>query len=151
MRCSIVARIVTIQRKTEEGLRRLVGDLENLPAPGHLKQAVLRRIETEPARVETDRHGGIVAINPAFTGLCGYHFSEIRGRKPGSFLQGAGTDPAVVATLRQAVKNGEPCTVEILNYHKDGSPYRVRISLEPIHTDGELTGFRAAETALPAA
>lgn len=142
---------MTIHRKTEEGLRRLVGDLENIPAPSHLKQAVLRRIEAEPARVETDRDGGIVAINPAFTGLCGYHFSEIKGRKPGSFLQGAGTDPETVAILRQAVKNGESCTVEMVNYHKDGSPYLVRIAVEPIRHEGEVTGFRATETALPMA
>lgn len=132
------------------GLARLASDLREhaatVPPPATLRARVLDRIEAEPPRVETDAEGHIVAINPAFTGLCGYSFSEIRGKKPGSILQGPKTDPAQVAVVRQAVRQGEPCMVRLVNYHKNGVPYEVDISIEPIRNkDGELTGFRAVE------
>ncbi len=131
------------------GLRRLVDDLSGVSVPATLHARILDRINAEPARVETDRKGAIVWINPAFTGLCGYSFAEIRGRKPGSFLQGKESDPEVTNLLRQAVKKGTPCTVEMINYHKAGSPYHVRIAVEPLRDENdELTGFRAAETCL---
>ena len=134
----------------KSGLRRLVDDLADTPAPARLRVRVLERIAEEPARVETDRHGAIVAINPAFTGLCGYGFSEIKGRKPGEFLQGKNSDPKTVMVLRQAVAKEKGCVVEIINYHKSGTAYRVRIAMETIHDEnGELTGYRAAETRLP--
>lgn len=136
-----------------KGLARLASDLRDqitpIAPPSTLRSRVLERIEAEPPRVETDAKGGIVAINPAFTGLCGYTFPEIRGKKPGSFLQGPETEPAAVDALRQAIRRGEPCIVRLVNYHKDGSAYRVEISMEPIRSEaGEITGFRAAERKL---
>ena len=120
------------------------------PAPQRLKDAVMHRIASEPARVETDAAGHLVAINPAFSGLCGFSFQEVAGKKPGSFLQGSRSDLAAVATLRAAVASGSSCTVELVNYHKDGHPYRVRIQLEPLRNRrGVLTGFRAEEKELP--
>lgn len=120
------------------------------PAPKRLKSTLMQRIAAEPARVETDAEGRLVAINPAFSGLCGYSFAEVAGKKPGSFLQGSGTDPEAVASLRAAVAAGAPCSVELVNYHKDGHPYRVRILLEPVRNRrGSLTGFRAEEVEIP--
>ncbi len=132
------------------GLARLASDLREhaaqVPPPVSLRNRVLERIDAEPPRVETDAAGLIIAINPAFTGLCGYSFPEIQGKKPGSLLQGPETDPAQVDVLRQAVRKGEPCCVQLVNYHKDGSTYRVEISVEPIRDKaGALTGFRAVE------
>lgn len=138
---------------SSKGLERLASDLREHAAPTHppasLRARVLERIDAEPPRVETDAEGRIVAINPAFTGLCGYTFPEIRGKKPGGLLQGPETDPAEVDRLRQAIRRREPCVARLVNYHKDGSTYRVEISLEPIRAkSGELTGFRAAERRL---
>lgn len=111
-----------------------------------LLKKVLARIETEPARVRTDAHGLIVEINPAFTQLCGYHFSEIRGKKPGSMLQGKETTPESIETLRQAIKDRTPCRVEMINYHKNASKYSVLIEFRPLWaTSGELEGFEAVE------
>lgn len=133
---------------TPDGLERLTLDLAKLEAPVRLPKEsrlhLMARITAEPARVETDRAGYITSINPAFTELCGFSFAEIKGQKPGSFLQGADTEPDAVVVLRNAVKAGESAEVEIINYHKDGSPYRVALSLEPVVDDQEqVTGFRA--------
>jgi PAS domain S-box-containing protein len=123
---------------------------DRTPPPVHLKEKILQRIAAEPARVETDAGGGIVAINPAFTALCGYTFAEIVGRKPGSFLQGEKTEPDAVRILREGVRHGHPCEVEMFNYHKDGSIYRVHIRMDPLRDDaGAVTGFLAVEREIP--
>jgi PAS domain S-box-containing protein len=144
-----------------EALRRVAAELEetltNLalstttilqPAPA-LRERLLARIDAEPARVTTDRWGHIETINPAFTNLCGYGLEELRGRKPGHVLQGMQTDPEAIDALRQAVKSGSACDVELTNYHKDGSAYRVHIQLDPVRNpDESVVGFVARERLL---
>jgi len=115
-------------------------------AENSLLEKVLARIDAEPARVKTDANGLIVEINPAFTQLCGYRFSEIQGRKPGSMLQGKETTPESIETLRQAIKERTRCTLEMINYHKNTSKYSVFIEFSPLWTtSGELEGFEAVE------
>lgn len=133
----------------ELGADYLLASSPRRPAPATLRDRLAARIDQEPAHVATDPEGRIIAINPAFSGLCGFSFAEIRGKKPGTFLQGPETDPAAVDTIRQAVGNQASCTVELVNYHKDGSPYRVRIEVQPVRdAGGRLTGFAATETKL---
>ena len=71
-------------------------------------------------------------VNPAFSLMCGFTLDELRGRKPGSVLQGKLTDPASVSRLRQGILAGTPCREELINYHKDGHPYWVSIAISPI-------------------
>ena len=112
-------------------------------------EAVLDRISQEPARVRTDANGHVVDINPAFSGLCGYTFEEIRGRKPGSLLQGAATTEDSILALRNAIRSRKSCSVEMVNYHKNQSTYRVQIELSPrFNLLGELEGFEALERKL---
>jgi PAS domain S-box-containing protein len=133
----------------ELGTDYLVACSPRLPAPESLKSKVLSRIESEPARVTTDAGGCITAINPAFSGLCGYSFDEIRGKKPGSFLQGEETDPKAVEWIRESVRNGKACVTEMINYHKNGARYLVRLEIEPLLDEaGKITGFHAIETKL---
>jgi PAS domain S-box-containing protein len=98
------------------------------------------------AIVITDAKGLIDWINPAFTRLCGYSLKELKGQKPGDFLQGPQTDPATVRVLHNAVRRGRKASVEIVNYHKDKWPYSVWITLNPIkNRAGKTTGFIAVE------
>ena len=46
--------------------------------------------------VITDAVGRIDWVNPAFEETTGYRLDEVRGRTPGSFLQGADTDQEAV-------------------------------------------------------
>lgn len=109
-------------------------------------ESVLGRISEEPARVRTDAQGHVIQINPAFSGLCGYTFEEIRGRKPGSLLQGPETTTESVLALRNAIRSRQACSVEMLNYHKNQTTYRVQIDLAPqFNLVGELEGFEAVE------
>lgn len=133
----------------ELGADYLLASSPRRTAPAALHDRLAARIDQEPAHVSTDPEGRITAINPAFSGLCGFSFAEIRGKKPGTFLQGPETDPSAVDTIRQAVRNQEPCIVELVNYHKDGSRYWVRIEVQPVRDAvGRLTGFAATETQL---
>ena len=112
-------------------------------------ESVLGRISEEPARVRTDAQGHVIQINPAFSGLCGYTFDEIRGRKPGSLLQGPETTTESVLALRNAIRSRQGCSVEMVNYHKNQTTYRVQIELAPqFNLLGELEGFEAVERKL---
>lgn len=107
---------------------------------------------TEPAEstVLTDAAGSIQWVSPGFTAMCGFAADELRGRKPGAILQGALTDLAPVARIREALSSGHACCEELVNYHKNGRPYWVAISINPLRgTDGELRGFLAIERELP--
>lgn len=80
------------------------------------------RVAEEPdarpliAHVETDVHGRLTKVDEAFTLMCGYSPEELIGKKPGSILQGAGTDPKKIDEMRAAIKTRRPCTVKIVNY-----------------------------------
>ncbi len=131
----------------ELGADYIIASSPRMKPPGTLEKRVLARIHDQPARVTTDSSGRILEINPAFSGLCGFSFAEVAGRKPGSFLQGPETDPAAVEVIREAVNRGAGCVTTLVNYHKDGSRYLVRIEIEPLRDDeGRLLGFRATET-----
>lgn len=137
----------TILREIEDLLAESVA-LGNMArrASTFLRERVMVSTEPELAKVVTDASCGIVAISRGFSELCGYQMEEIRGKKPGSFLQGSGTDPAAVEKFRHALAHQTSCTVELLNYHKSGSPYWVHIEMTPIfETNGALQGFSALE------
>ena len=58
------------------------------------------------------------------------------------FLQGEGTDPGQVAVIRDAVRKGDACSVRLLNYHKDGTPFWNLLTVTPIKTeDGTVSKF----------
>ena len=83
----------------------------------------------------------LIYVNEGFERLTGYPAESVLGRNC-RFLQGAGTDAETVAELRDAIDNARPCTVEILNYRKDGTPFWNRLAITPV-TDagGDVTHF----------
>lgn len=101
---------------------------------------------TENAVVITDRESYIEWVNDGFVRLTGYSLDEVKGRKPGDFLQGPDTDPATVAVMREGVRSGKGFDVRIVNYAKDGTAYWLAIEVRPIPDDsGETCGFIAVE------
>jgi PAS domain S-box-containing protein len=100
--------------------------------------------------VATNPEGLVEWVNPAFMAMCGYSLEELKGRKPGRLLQGPDTDPTVVERIRQALRARSACRETLLNYHKDGSRYRVEVSIDPILDDeGQPLWFVARERKLP--
>ena len=124
------------------GLAALAGRDSLVAPPAALRNRILRAVErTSPggdapeAFVVTGPGGLIEWVNPAFTAMCGYSLDELRGRKPGQLLQGPETDAAAVARIRAALRGARPCRETLVNYHKDGSAYRVDLRILPILDD----------------
>lgn len=111
--------------------------------PAELRERILGsvgRIAARPAPegwVVTDAEGRFEWVSPAFTGMCGHSLDELRGRKPGTVLQGPQTDPAAVDRLRQAIRARRPCRETLTNYHKDGSAYQADIRILPVLDDDD--------------
>ena len=83
----------------------------------------------------------IIYASPACEKISGYHHREVLGRNA-RFFQGKETDPAVVAELRDAIREGKSCTVELLNYRKDGTTYWNELSIAPVRDEaGRLINF----------
>ena len=90
----------------------------------------------------------IVECNQAFEVLTGYSRDEIVGRNC-RFLAGEGTEPWLIERLRTGIRRCQPTMVEILNYRKDGTPFRNAVMVAPIFgDDGNLEYFLGSQVEL---
>ena len=126
---------------------------ENFTVQENLKQSlkdnrVLAKVaeETINAVVLTDEQGKITWVNKVFINTSGYQLDEVLGCSLGSILQGKDTDPQTVLDIGVALKNKQGFNVEILNYHKNGTPYWLRINCQPLHEQNQLVGYMAIQT-----
>lgn len=88
----------------------------------------------------------IVYVTPEFERQTGYAKSEVLGRNC-RFLQGPMSAPEAVAEIRQGIENATPTTVELVNYRKDGTPFRNRLSIRAVLDDrGKPTSFVAVQS-----
>ncbi|MDH5634079.1 MAG: PAS domain S-box protein [Gammaproteobacteria bacterium] len=102
--------------------------------------------QTTNAVIITDKSGCIDWVNDGFTRITGYSAEEVRGRKPGDFLQGPDTDTKTVTTMRQALEQRLAFNADVINYTKAGTPYWIRIDCNPIFdSNGSFQGFLAIE------
>jgi PAS domain S-box-containing protein len=122
--------------------------------PATLRERVLGsvagRLRCEPdPMVVTCPLGRVEWVNPQFIAMCGHSFEEIRGRKPGEFLQGPDTDAEVVRRIRDAIRERRKCRERLVNYHRSGTRYAVELALTPVLDDaGEPLWFVAKERKL---
>lgn len=102
--------------------------------------------ETQNAVIVTNAEGKIEWVNKAFEKITEYSLDEVKGKTPGSILQGKETDPVSVNYIREKIRNAEPFVTEIFNYKKSGNGYWLRINGQPIFDkSGNVTGFFAIE------
>jgi len=111
--------------------------------------AIGKMIEASPtAAVISDPRlpdNPIIACNEAFVRLTGYPREEIVGRNC-RFLRGSDTEPWLSEMLRDGIRQRQPVMVEILNYKKDGSPFRNAVMVAPIFdAAGELEYFLGSQ------
>lgn len=86
--------------------------------------------------------------NPAFCSLTGYAEREIVGRNC-RFLAGDLTEPWITDRIRQAIGFRRPVLVDILNYRRDGSPFRNAVLVSPLFDEGgELAWFLGSQVDL---
>jgi PAS domain S-box-containing protein len=102
--------------------------------------------ESINAVIITDSNGKIDWVNKSFEQLTSYNLSEVKGKIPGTFLQGKDTNMETVAYMRQQIMSSKPFTCEVYNYKKTGEGYWLRINGQPIFDkNGKLSNFFAIE------
>lgn len=98
--------------------------------------------KTDNSVVITDASGLTVYVNQGFERLTGYDLNFMRGKKPGSVLQGQDTDPDTVKRISEHLRSKKSFYDEILNYNKEGVPYWISLSITPIFTaTGEIEHY----------
>lgn len=73
----------------------------------------------------------ILYANRAFERMTGYSTGEVIGRTP-RILQGPKTDRATLDRIREALQSWKPIREQLTNYRKDGSEFRVDLSIFPL-------------------
>lgn len=127
------------------GVARDVSAREDLSR--HLRFADRVITATRTAAVLADACGLVEWVNPAFEQLTGYTLADVRGRKPGEFLQCPQTDREVVGRISQAVRSGREIRETLLNRSKSGRVYWVDLEIRPLRSpSGDLTGYMAIQS-----
>ncbi len=131
-----------------EGYMGLIQNLqEKLDAQKEVEKLANVAKYTINGVIITDAQGHTEWINEGFECLSGYNLQEIHGKRPGHLLQGPNTDQSQVNIIRRAIRQKEPFCVEIINYHKTGREYWVRIDGRPLSdATGQVQQFIAIQT-----
>jgi PAS domain S-box-containing protein len=129
----VVSLLVSDRDITERKQREQELELKNRA----MDEAPVGVVISDPARDDNP----ITYANDRFKQLTGYDEDEILGRNC-RFLQGEATDSEPVATMRNAIDDQEPVTVELRNYRKDGTEFWTRVSIAPVKNEaGDVTRF----------
>ena len=87
-------------------------------------------------------------VNAAFCDLTGYSEADVVGINC-RFLAGPETSGIATDRLREGVWSKRPVLVDILNYRRDGSPFRNGVMITPLFgEDGELEWFLGSQVDL---
>ncbi len=78
----------------------------------------------------------IIACNQPFCNLTGYTADEVVGRNC-RFLSGPATEPWLSEEIRRGVREHRPVLVEILNYKRNGQPFRNAVLVAPIYDEND--------------
>jgi PAS domain S-box-containing protein len=73
----------------------------------------------------------IIFANEAFLDLSGYSSQEVLGQEP-HFMNGSDTDQTAVLEYEKAMTEGREATVELLQYRKNGGPFRAMLYATPL-------------------
>jgi len=102
--------------------------------------------DTRHAVIITNSNGFIEWVNTGFTQLTEYSLDEVKGKKPGAFLQGPETDYRTTNQMREAFQQQQPFDIEIINYSKTYRQYWVEIHAQPMFDEqGQLVSYFAIE------
>ncbi|MEF8881894.1 MAG: PAS domain S-box protein [Halapricum sp.] len=83
----------------------------------------------------------IVYVNDRFEELTGYDAEEALGQHC-RFLQGEDTDIGRTVEMRESIERGEPVSVTLRNYRKDGTEFWNRVTMAPVRADeDEITHY----------
>jgi hypothetical protein len=90
----------------------------------------------------------IIECNQPFLDLTGYPRDEVIGNNC-RFLRGPETEPWLIDKMRDAIRERKPVLVEVVNYRKDGTPFRNAVMIVPLFDEsGELQYFLGSQVEL---
>jgi PAS domain S-box-containing protein len=98
----------------------------------HLEHLYLIIQQTKQSIVLTDAKGKIVWVNNSFEKITGYSTEEVKGKTPGSIMQGKDSDPETIQYMRRKIHKGRSFSCEIYNYTKSKVGFWVRINAQPV-------------------
>ncbi|QYM79895.1 response regulator [Horticoccus luteus] len=107
-------------------------------------QAETRRLAMVASRTASgvllaDADWRIEWVNESFTRMFGYTLDDVRGRRPGEFLHGPGTD---LVTLNAINAADGAVRAELLNYTRAGRPIWLELDIQPLHDEsGQHVGY----------
>jgi len=94
-----------------------------------------------------DQSRRITWVNSGFECLTGYMAEEAIGKLPSELLQGELTSEETKTYIAEQLANKAPVDCDILNYHKKGGRYWIRLSITPIlDKPGNISGFIGFQT-----
>ncbi|EMA31056.1 bacterio-opsin activator [Halobiforma nitratireducens JCM 10879] len=103
-------------------------------------EEIVRAIEDAPIGISLSDpslpDNPLVYVNRAWEELTGYEEETVLGRNP-RLLQGPDTDDEAIEKLANGIRDGEPTTVEIRNYRRDGTPFWNELTIAPIGNEGD--------------
>jgi two-component system sensor histidine kinase/response regulator len=139
---------VSIARVPEGGF---VGAIEDVTAERESRSEIdmlsMVASATDNMVIITDAEGRTIWVNAAFTRRTDYTLDDLEGRRPGSVLQGKGTDGAVVHDMGRAIREQRSCQAEILNFTKQGVPYWAQLQITPVFDSlGKVTRYVSTQT-----
>ncbi len=107
------------------------------PVLDAIKFSPIATVVSDPTKSDNP----IIAVNAAFCALTGYSEAEVIGRNC-RFLRGPDTENGQTEKLRSSVYGQRPALAELINYRKDGSPFRNAVMIAPLFDDlGNLQLF----------
>lgn len=99
---------------------------------------------TDPSPIDNP----VVYVSDGFSKLTGYEFDEVVGRNC-RFLQGPETSRSDVEKIVHAIKNEKECSVNLMNYKKDGTKFRNEFYLAQLRSPTqELAYFIGIQAAV---
>jgi PAS domain S-box-containing protein len=101
-------------------------------------------VVTNPRRPDNP----LEVVNDAFCKLTGFSASEVLNRNC-RFLAGEEPDPVATQALRTAIFEKRPILTEIINYRRDGVPFRNGVMITPLFdAEGQLEWFLGSQVDL---
>lgn len=111
-----------------------------------LKKLSLVASHTHNGVIISDSEGRVEWVNKAYTAISGYTLEESRGKKPGSLLQGPGTDASTVERISDKLDRAIPFSEDVLNYSKTGKSYWIKLDITPVkNEEGEVERYIAIQ------
>jgi len=98
--------------------------------------------------VVTDRERRIKWVNATYTKVTGWTLGECVGKRPRDLLHGPQTRQEDLARLADILRAGGSVShFELVNYRKNGEPYRVSMNIEPIRDSrGEVYAYLSLQS-----